>query len=156
MKSQVSLHLWSYSSQMELCSSVWQDNFHWIYLLLPYFLNFRRRKDRAISYTRLILLLAHSIYKSVCYIARSKDFCSTRGRARRSKTKNCFGAGKNRKKHRHPPQRMKKVHIGLDIGSRGMPDFDLSSISWEYSHLLSESTIQVERARPTLFRVRLI
>jgi len=30
----------------------------------------------ALSYTRLILLIGHSIYQLVCYVLRSKDFCT--------------------------------------------------------------------------------
>lgn len=64
----------------------------------------------AISYTRLILLIAHSIYQSVCYVARSKDFFPPRFRAQRRRAKRCSGAETYAERRLHRPQKRRKVH----------------------------------------------
>jgi len=34
----------------------------------------------ALSYTRLVLMIGHSVYQFACYVMRSKEFCATPGR----------------------------------------------------------------------------
>jgi len=61
-------------------------------------------------YTRLILLIGHSLYQSVCYVTRSKDFSSALRQAHRHRCNGCCGARQPAKKvNRQPPKRMRRM-----------------------------------------------
>jgi len=64
----------------------------------------------AISYTRLILLIAQSIYQSICYVIRSKDFLSDPNQARMRRRNEGTGAKKPTRKKSHHPQRMRNIY----------------------------------------------
>jgi len=65
----------------------------------------------AISYTRLILLMAHSIYQSICYLIRSKDFCSEPDQTSSQKYNGYVVAREvPARKSRYPPQRMRNIY----------------------------------------------
>jgi len=65
----------------------------------------------AISYTRFILLIAHSIYQSICYVIRSKDFFTDPNQAR-TRRRNAYPGAKKvlTSKIVHHPQRMRNIN----------------------------------------------
>jgi len=65
----------------------------------------------AISYTRFILLIAHSIYQSISYIIRSKDFCSEPERTHIRRRNGYAGAREvPARKIRHHPQKKRNIY----------------------------------------------
>jgi len=62
------------------------------------------------TYTRLILLIGHSLYQSVCYVTRSKDFSSALRQAHKRRCNGCYGARQTTNKvNRQPPQRLRRM-----------------------------------------------
>jgi len=61
----------------------------------------------AVSYTRLILLIAHSIYQSICYVIRSKECFTEPNQAYIWRCNECTKEPATTR--RHHPQRMKNI-----------------------------------------------
>jgi len=63
----------------------------------------------AISYTRLILLIGHTIYQFIGFVTRRKDLCAGLGRSHGRRCIECCGTRRPAKKYRHR-QRMTKMN----------------------------------------------
>jgi len=64
----------------------------------------------AISYTRFILLIAHSIYQSICYVIRTKNFFTEPNQAHIRRRYECVGPKEPARKIRHHPQTMRIIY----------------------------------------------
>jgi len=89
----------------------------------------------AISYTRLILLIAQSIYQSICYVIRSKYFFTEPNQAYIWRRNEFAGAKESARKIRRHPQRMRNIY---------RPTYNRqprTRLAFEYSHRNRQETI---------------